>query len=85
MNEMSDVRPRRDDGASSHGYIGAAAMPPPRRPEAVIAFAASDYDISGAVAGRLVGYVNGVITARDTLQMIFTFSAPLRDTTNVCP
>jgi len=41
--------------------------------------------ISGRVVGRVRGFVNGVLTTLDTLQAIYTFSAPLRDTTGVCP
>jgi starch synthase len=49
MNEMSDVRRRR---SGSRSRLGGAADPRPATAEAAIAFAAADYDISGAVAGR---------------------------------
>jgi hypothetical protein len=41
--------------------------------------------VSGRVITRMRGVVGGVVTALDTLQAIYTFSAPLRDTTGVCP
>jgi hypothetical protein len=41
--------------------------------------------ISGRATGRLRGVVGGVATTVDTLRAIYTFSAPLRDTTNACP
>ena len=40
--------------------------------------------VAGRVMTRMRGFFGGV-TAVDTLQAIYTFSAPLRDTTNVCP
>lgn len=50
MNEMSGVR--RLSGGSRSRLDGAADPRPVTAAEAVIAFAAADYDISGAVAGR---------------------------------
>jgi hypothetical protein len=41
--------------------------------------------ISGRMVARLSGFLEGLTTAPDTLRAIFTFSAPLRDTTGVCP
>lgn len=41
--------------------------------------------VSGRAVTRMRGFVNGVLTTLDTLQAIYTFSAPLRDTTGVCP
>jgi len=41
--------------------------------------------VSGRAVTRVRGYVNGVLTTLDTLQAIYTFSAPLRDSTGVCP
>ena len=41
--------------------------------------------VSGRVTGRMSGFAAGMLTTLDTLQAIFTFSAPLRDTTGVCP
>ncbi|MGD0015567.1 MAG: hypothetical protein ABSD56_14285, partial [Bryobacteraceae bacterium] len=41
--------------------------------------------ISGRVKTQVRGIVGGVATSVDTLQAIYTFSAPLRDTTGVCP
>lgn len=41
--------------------------------------------ISGRVRGLMRGVINGITTAVDTLQAIYTFSAPVRDTTGVCP
>jgi hypothetical protein len=41
--------------------------------------------ISGRVVGRMSGFVNGILTTLDTLQAIYTFSTPLRDTTGICP
>lgn len=40
---------------------------------------------SGRVTTRMRGIVGAVGTTLDTLQAIFTFSAPLRDSTGVCP
>ena len=41
--------------------------------------------VSGRISGRMSGYLNGILTTLDTLRLIYTFSAPLRDTTGVCP
>ena len=41
--------------------------------------------VGGRVIGRMRGVVGGVAGTVDTLQAIYTFSAPLRDTTNACP
>jgi hypothetical protein len=40
--------------------------------------------IAGRVVTRMRGTVGGITARADTLQAIYTFSAPLRDTTNVC-
>jgi len=39
----------------------------------------------GRVITRMRGVVGAAGTTVDTLQAIYTFSAPLRDTTGVCP
>jgi hypothetical protein len=41
--------------------------------------------VSGRLVGWMSGFANGILTRLDTLSTIFTFSAPLRDTTGVCP
>jgi hypothetical protein len=41
--------------------------------------------ISGRATTRMRGVVGGVVGTVDTLQAIYTFSAPLRDTTTACP
>jgi len=41
--------------------------------------------VSGRVTARMRGIISAVATTVDTLQAIYTFSAPLRDTTGVCP
>ena len=41
--------------------------------------------VSGRISGRMSGYLNGILTTLDTLRLIYTFSAPLRDSTGVCP
>jgi len=41
--------------------------------------------VSGRASARMRGFVGGSVLSLDTLQVIFTFSAPLRDTTGVCP
>ena len=41
--------------------------------------------VSGRVIARMRGVVGAAATTLDTLQAIYTFSAPLRDTTGVCP
>ena len=53
---------------------------------AVTTFVQTGYRaVSGRVISRVRGFVNGVVLSIDTLQAIYTFSAPLRDTTGVCP
>lgn len=41
--------------------------------------------VAGRVRARMSGVVGGNLTSLDTLQAIFTFSAPLRDSTGACP
>jgi Big-like domain-containing protein len=53
---------------------------------AVTAYSTSGFrKVSGRVITRMRGIVSAVATTVDTLQAIYTFSAPLRDTTGVCP
>ncbi len=54
---------------------------------AVTTFAAQTgyANVSGRLRVQMSGVVNGILTSIDTLQAIFTFSAPVRDTANACP
>ncbi len=41
--------------------------------------------VSGRVRASMSGFVGGNLTSLDTLQAVFTFSVPVRDSTNACP